>query len=195
MNTSASTEDETCLTDDYGRKVRGMVRQGWPKFTRSISDNPFGVKMVDFHNGRSHLPDQAILQFYTLRAQFYVLPNDEATELSSPGDGLVRCDVADDNNDWCGHIVLNEDWARPRGGTKRHFIAMSEAKSFTQEECRNWAHYIPRAQEDVEWDLYYVLLIEWKQKRLLWERVGLGKVCKVAFKVGGSERQEEILLG
>lgn len=195
MNTSASTEDETCLTDDYGRKVRGMVRQGWPKFTRSISDNPFGVKMVDFHNGRSHLPDQAILQFYTLRAQFYVLPNDEATELSSPGDGLVRCDVADDNNDWCGHIVLNEDWARPRGGTKRHFIAISEAKSFMQEECRNWAHYIPRAQEDVEWDLYYVLLIEWKQKRLLWERVGLGKVCKVAFKVGGSERQEEILLG
>lgn len=76
-----------------------------------------------------------------------------------------------------------------------HFIALSEAKSFTHEECRNWAHYIPRDQEDVEWDLFFVLLIEWKEKRLLWERVGLGKVFQVAFKVGGSEQQEEILLG
>lgn len=195
MNTSAPTEDRAWLIDDYGRKVRGMVRQEWPVFNHSISDNPFGVKVVGFDEERSHLSDQAILQFYTLRAQFYILPNDEATELSPPGDGLVRCDVADGNNDWCGHIVLNEDWARPRGGTKRHFIALSEAKSFTQDECRNWAHYIPRDQEDVEWDLYFVLLIEWKNERLLWERVGLGKVFQVAFGVGGSEEQEEILLG
>lgn len=191
----APAEERTWFTDQYGRKVQGLVSKEPPTFTQSICDNPFGVKVVSLVDGISHLLDQGILQFHTLRAQFYILPKDEVMDLPSPGEGLERCDVADDNNDWCGHIVLNKDWAIAQRGKKCHFIAISEAKSFTQEECRNWAHYIPKDQEDVEWDLYFVLLIEWKKDRLLWERVGLGKVFQAAFKVGGSEQQEEILLG
>ena len=170
-----------------------MVENGRPRFSLSICDTPFGVNVVGLDTERDHLPDQAIPQFHTVRAQFYILLNDEA---SPPGKGPVRCDVADDNSDWCGHIVLNEeDWAGQHDGTKCSFIAVSEAKSFTQDECRNWAHYIPRDQEDIDWELSFVLLVEWNQDRLLWERVGLGKVIQVAFKVGGSEKKEEILPG
>lgn len=113
-----------------------------------------------------------------------------------PGQGLVRCDVADENKDWCGHIVLNEDWVdnyERAGSQKARFIAISEAKSFTHLECPNWAHYIPREFDDVEWDLVFVLLIELNTERLVWERVGLGKVFRAAFDL--HQNWEEILLG
>lgn len=113
-----------------------------------------------------------------------------------PGERLVRCDIADENKDWCGHIVLNEDWMdnhKKASDQKARFIAISEAKSFTNVECPNWAHYIPQELEDVEWDLVFVLLIELNPKRLVWERVGLGKVFRAAFDL--DPNWEEIVLG
>lgn len=108
-----------------------------------------------------------------------------------PGNGLVRCDIADENKDWCGHIILNEDWvANHQDGEKSRFIAISEAKSFTKVECPNWAHYIPRGLEEVDWDLVFVLF---NPSRLVWERVGLGKVFRAAFNL--TPRWEEVLLG
>lgn len=179
--------------DEYGRCPREQFRRLPTTFHSSISDNPFGVYTVPFDTNEARLPDRAILQFFTFRAQFYVLLNEDATEASSPGEGLVRCDVADINNDWCGHIVLNEDWVRQGNGKMWHFIAISEAKSFTREECRNWAHYIPSDLEDVDWDLFFVLLIEWNENRQVWERVGLGKIFQAAFDLCG--KPDEILLG
>lgn len=120
--------------------------------------------------------------------------DEKGNEADRPGNGLVRCDIADENKDWCGHIVLNEDWvANHQDGEKSRFIAMSEAKSFTKVECPNWAHYIPRDLEEVEWDLVFVLLIELNPSRLVWERVGLGKVFRAAFNL--TPRWEEVLLG
>ncbi|KKY32340.1 putative heterokaryon incompatibility protein [Diaporthe ampelina] len=163
------TEDGTWRTDDHGRKVGGMVENGRPRFSLSICDTPFGVNVVGLDTERDHLPDQAIPQFHTVRAQFYILLNDEAYPPQERALSAVM---------WLTTTTT-----------------VSEAKSFTQDECRNWAHYIPRDQEDIDWELYFVLLVEWNQDRLLWERVGLGKVIQVAFKVGGSEKKEEILPG
>ncbi|KAK7733322.1 hypothetical protein SLS53_008219 [Cytospora paraplurivora] len=181
-------------TDDYGRETRSSVKGlRSDSFCGTIPDNPFGVNSVGFET-LSQYSDQTVLQFWTWRAQFYVLRNNEATEEASPGEGLVRCDVADENGDWCGHIVLNGNWINDwRQERKWHFIAISDARSFSKDECRNWSHYIPKDLEDVEWDLFFVLLIDWNSEKLVWERVGLGKVFQAAFDWSG--QWSEILLG
>lgn len=181
-------------TDDYGRETRSAVKGlKSDSFCGTISDNPFGVNSVGFETLRQY-SDQTVLQIWTWRAQFYVLRNSEATEEASPGEGLVRCDVADENGDWCGHIVLNGNWINDwRQERKWHFIAISDARSFSKDECRNWSHYIPKDLEDVEWDLFFVLLIDWNSEKLVWERVGLGKVFQAAFDWSG--QWSEILLG
>jgi hypothetical protein len=55
------------------------------------------------------------------------------------GRGLCRCDIADRVGDWCGSIVLDEDWIEKHEerGVQTHleFIALSEARSFTDDEC------------------------------------------------------------
>ena len=188
-----STESTATQTkDDYGRNVRGSVRDRRSStFCGTIPDNPFGVNHVGFET-LHQFSDQAVLQFWTWRAQFYILRNVAATQASCPGDGLVRCDVADGNGDLCGHIVLSENWIQGREGHKWNFIAISDAKSFTKEEYLNWTHYIPREREDVEWDLFFVLLIEWNREKLVWERIGQGKVFQAAFDLN---QWDEVLLG
>lgn len=196
--TATTTTDSTITrwqdTDEYGRKTRSSVKDlKSDQFHATIPDNPFGVNNVDFESLRQWA-DQTVLQFWTWHAQFYVLRNGEATAETGPGDGLVRCDIADENGDWCGHIVLNEDWIDgTREGQKWHFIAISDARSFAREECRTWSHYIPKDREDIEWDLFFVLLIDWNPEKLVWERVGLGKVFQAAFDV--SREWREIVLG
>lgn len=194
-DTSTTTiTSDSIITDEYGRETRSSVKGlQSDHFRATIPDNPFGVNNVGFETLRQWA-DQTVLQFWTWHAQFYVLRNDEATEETGPGEGLVRCDIADENGDWCGHIVLNEDWIdETRGGRKWHFIAISDARSFAREECRTWSHYIPKDREDVEWDLFFVLLIDWNPEKLVWERVGLGKVFQAAFDVSGE--WHEIVLG
>jgi hypothetical protein len=65
--------------------------------------------------------------------------------------------------------------------TEFDFIAVSEAKSFTIEECPVWTYYIPKERDESEWDIYYVLLVTFKQDKGIWERVGLGKVFRASF--------------
>ncbi|KAF7538849.1 hypothetical protein G7054_g2594 [Neopestalotiopsis clavispora] len=179
--------------DEYGRQIRWRKEQAKSStFCGSIPDNPFGVNVVGF-NCNTQRRDRPILQFWTWRTRFFVVHNEEATKASPPGDGLVRCDIADDNADWCGHIVLNESYIKAKESDPRmEFIALSDAKSFTKEECPNWAHYIPQAFDDIEWDLFFVMLIEWDKDSLAWERVGLGKIVQAAFH--GSS-WDEVLLG
>ncbi|KAL8304642.1 hypothetical protein RB597_004255 [Gaeumannomyces tritici] len=95
---------------------------------------------------------------------------------------LRRCDILDDAGDWCGTITLPERWAKARNGVTRIFIAISDAKSLTEEECPVWNYYVPRERNESEWDLYYVMLLERTGDRSMWERRGLGKVFKPAFK-------------
>ncbi|KAF2193172.1 hypothetical protein K469DRAFT_715214 [Zopfia rhizophila CBS 207.26] len=59
------------------------------------------------------------------------------------------------------------------------FVAIPHAKQFHPEEYDNWANYIPMEGKESTWDLYYVLLIEYRSDIVY--RVGLGKVYKEAF--------------
>lgn len=75
---------------------------------------------------------------------------------------------------------MDEQWITKCRRSKHDFIAISEAKAFTTDECDAWTYYIPKEREQSQWDLYYVLLVEQKET-VRWERVALGKVFKAAF--------------
>jgi hypothetical protein len=89
----------------------------------------------------------------------------------------------------CGTVVVDEDEAERLDGQESTFIALSEARKFTKDECPNWTYYIPKDIEDIEWDLFYVMLIKWNPVRHVWERIGLGKVLKAAFEDSKGELQ------
>jgi hypothetical protein len=79
-------------------------------------------------------------------------------------------------------------------GSRRDFLAISDAKAFTREECDVWTYYVPKERESSEWELYYVLLVEMKER--IWFRVALGKVFKQSFENAvGRKRWREIVLG
>ena len=100
--------------------------------------------------------------------------------------------IADKSGDWCGAIVLPSSWIATREGIPLFFIALSDAKAFTNEECPVWNYYIPKERDESEWDLYYVMLLQRNRERALWERVAVGKVFKGAF---GEGLWDEIKLG
>ena len=73
------------------------------------------------------------------------------------------------------------------------FIAISEAKSFTHDECPMWTYYIPKERHESQWDLFFVLLVEYDPTTGSWHRIGLGKVFQAAFTFATEEWQEIIL--
>ncbi|GAP90139.1 putative heterokaryon incompatibility protein [Rosellinia necatrix] len=185
--------------DNYGRVIDGGIpRADDDMFQLTLPDNPFGVirdtSLGPTDSDEHYMP---VLQFWTWSTTLHVSVRDVSAptnegDLSKSGfqkptvtrqadTGLCQCDIADKAGDWCGCIILADDWIRPRDGGSFQFIAISEAKAFTEEECPVWTYYIPKERSELEWDLYYVLLIERSQERGLWERVGLGKVFKTAF--------------
>ena len=99
--------------------------------------------------------------------------------------------MADEIGDWCGSLVADEEWMTKSQRSKHEFIAISEAKAFTKDECDVWTYYIPKEREQSEWDLYYVLLVE-RKDNMRWERVALGKVFRAAF---ANAEWKEIILG
>ncbi|KAL8407032.1 hypothetical protein RB596_005505 [Gaeumannomyces avenae] len=103
-----------------------------------------------------------------------------------------RCDIFDNTNDWCGAIMLPKPWITARQGLELVFIALSDAITFTDEECPSWNRYVPKMKSDSQWDLYYVMLLEKSADNTLWERRAVGKVFKLAF---ATSTWEEIQLG
>ena len=195
--------------------------KGKLKFNAILPDNPFGVirlfspppgvRMRDDRQEReqSYMP---ILQFRTWCTELHVVMREDETgrrvkQESSPKppsstlpsaneapetSNLRQCDILDKAGDWCGAIVLEGDWIRERHGHMVPFIAVSDAKGFTMDECPVWTYYIPKERDESEWDAYFVLLLQRNPERGLWERVGLGKVFKAAFR---DQSWDEIKLG
>ncbi|KAI8930942.1 hypothetical protein NX059_011957 [Plenodomus lindquistii] len=137
-------------------------------------------------------PLMPLLQFWTWYAQLNVIsrPKDAQAEAGLHQD-LERCSIADDNGDWCGSIVLDRAWVKGCKDARQEFVAISEAKAFSELECDSWTYYIPKERDESEWDVFHVLLIERKEEK--WERVGLGKVFKEAFL--RTTEWREIMLG
>ncbi|KAJ5707093.1 hypothetical protein N7488_006894 [Penicillium malachiteum] len=174
------------LLDEYGRLLPSRIYKKDTTLDAILPDSPFGV--IRRNPGRrpmrsNSLSFMPILQFRTWRKELCVMARDigDKSSATKVGAGLQWCDIVDAEGDWCGSIVLDESYIDKLNGHLCTFIAMSEAKRFTMEECPAWKYYIPKERDESEWDLYYVLLLERNEERGLWERVGLGKVFKVAF--------------
>lgn len=183
--------------DDYGRYLsQTTLYNSHRKFQRTFPENPYRVVVTDYsHEVDREFPDQPLLQFWTWSAALHVLPAIKRDE--KLGAGLQRHDLADDVGDWCGSIVLDEAWAAEHvlKGRKHEFIAISEAKNFTDEECEVWTYYIPKERDQSEWDLYYVLLVE-ERNSMVKQRVALGKVFRAAFEITvPGQSWKEIVLG
>jgi hypothetical protein len=173
--------------DPYGRRLRPEIPEDNIKFDAILPDNPFGVEPRKTDRRRkspASLRFMPILQFFTWRTELHVVIRDPKapSTANTPSTQLCQCDIIDKEGDWCGSIMLDETWIRAREAHMFTFIAISEAKQFTMEECPVWTYYIPKVRSESEWDLYYVLLLERNEDRCLWERVGMGKVFQAAFR-------------
>ncbi|KAI0408723.1 heterokaryon incompatibility protein [Xylaria palmicola] len=189
---------ETTHNSGFFDMVFGNRRED---FSITLKDYPYRVVKAPFTSKLEsfEFPLLPILQFRTWHTVLYVeaavAPSAEKVEAPRTprdeiGAGQVRCHIADDAGDWVGSIVLGAQWATRQTTRQHEFIAISEAKNFTEAECDTWTYYIPKERKESEWDLFYVLLIERKDEK--WERVGLGKVFKEAFR---DARWKEIMLG
>lgn len=184
-------DDDDNIFDDYGR----FISEGLPDykakcFHSTLPENPYRVVMADYSSEPDkEFLDQPILQFWTWHSSLHLVPSENPGP--QPGKGLRRYDMADEIGDWCGSLVADEEWMTKSQRSKHDFIAISEAKAFTKDECDVWTYYIPKEREQSEWDLYYVLLVE-RKDNMRWERVALGKVFRAAF---ANAEWKEIILG
>ena len=188
---------ESC--DAFGRAIRSDIQgKNQDQFCLTLPENPFRVLAAEGGyraEPDKEFPDQPVLQFWTWKTSLHVVPSSSGNEKKNKG-GLCRCDIADEVGDWCGSIVVDEDWIRKQHGRDPifEFIAVSEARSFTEEECPVWTYYIPKERDESTWDLFFVLLVRYYPEKGVYERVALGKVFKAAFTLSNDEWRE-ILLG
>ncbi|KAF8856288.1 HET-domain-containing protein [Acephala macrosclerotiorum] len=195
------------LRDEYGRKVStDVARKIRGGFQQCLPDNPFRVYIEDYTSTPDKdFPDQPLLQFWTWWASLRLVKSDPTIYINLDGSRVLsklqKYDIADGVGDWCGSIMLDPTWVieqEARGhrvdGSRRDFLAISDAKAFTKEECDVWTYYVPKERVNSEWDLYYVLLVE--QRDRIWYRIGLGKVFKTSFdNAVMRKRWREIILG
>lgn len=178
--------------DYYGRRRRFPDKSA-TSFTKITPDNPFGVIRGPYPSNETDFSRaMPILQFWTWQTSFFVRLAEMHERSDTGGECLLRHNILDKAGDWCGSVDLPGDWTIENPDVEQSFIAISDARVFTKEECRTWNYYIPKERDESEWDLYYVLLLRRNSERALWERVGLGKVFQAAF---SNADWEEIKLG
>jgi hypothetical protein len=177
----------------------------WPAqnrsmFFKSVPGLQFDTMDIDSENPEDlEYRDTKYLQFWTWSG-FFRLDDRPLTSSSNLGPGLWRFGILDYKDDFCGTIVLDHQWAEASFTEKGidatyEFVAISEAKALEKDEFDGWTYYIPKAREESEWDLWYVLLVE-KVDDVVVRRVGLGKVFQEAFEnscLPGKEWREFIM--
>ncbi|MCJ1236230.1 hypothetical protein MMC14_004208 [Varicellaria rhodocarpa] len=184
--------------DPYGRMIPDSTRH----LTRStfyltlMPEYPYSVNIEEGASGPYvRFPDLPYLQFWTWSAYLRLTFEDAIT--TSKFRKLRRYGISDHKGDWCGTIILDPGHLRYHSaGVNYEFLAISEAKDFSQEEYTGWTYYIPKEREQSEWDLYYVLLIEVNEMKVS-RRLGLGKVYKEAFENScePGKTWKEVILG
>ncbi|UKZ83903.1 hypothetical protein TrVFT333_011718 [Trichoderma virens FT-333] len=208
--------------DAFGRPLNSSAKDhiknsAKHSFKLTLPEYPFHVPTAESKcrtGDHREFPDLPILQFFTwsnkLRIalkEAEVTPEMKAEQLTNgitPSTGpqgdsikgpLRHCYIMDRRGDRCGSIVVDSKWlAKEPLPRQCRFIAISEAKSFTIEEMPEWTYYIPKERVESEWDVYFVLLIEYHAQEGVWKRVALGKVFKTAF-THDEDTWKEILLG
>lgn len=149
-------------------KVNLRQTESRPSFQVALKEFPYPPIIAPFDKFYGNSRAMPILQFWTYHTYLHVqCPPGSADEHT----GLVRCNIADSFGDWCGTIVLDENWINNAKTGRHEFIAISESKKFRNDECQTWSYYVPKEREESEWDLFYVMLIIWENGR--WERGGI----------------------
>ncbi|KAL6693795.1 heterokaryon incompatibility domain-containing protein [Trichoderma pleuroticola] len=208
--------------DPFGRPLEESARAhvknpANPTFALTLPEYPFHVPAAESKcrtGDHREFPDLPILQFFTWSNKLRIAiketdvttdakkekltngspPPTGAQSISSQG-SLSQCYILDRRGDRCGSIMVDSEWLAKEALPRQcRFIAISEAKSFTTEEMPEWTYYIPKERVESEWDVYFVLLIEYHAQEGLWRRVALGKVFKTAF-THDEDTWREILLG
>lgn len=198
-------EDKMENYDSYGRSMDGMALTSIPAarrtdFKLTLPEYPYNVSRSSNHHGvgvvPSGLSDQPFLQFFTWRADFHVVRSMTASG-ETLAEGLSRCHITDLGGDKCGSIVVDTEWLERQESesqTRFQFIAISDAKSFTEAEFPDWTYFIPKEREESEWDLFFVLLVERDATQGVHRRVALGKIFKAGF-ARTDDEWTEIILG
>ncbi|KAI0515083.1 heterokaryon incompatibility protein-domain-containing protein [Xylaria bambusicola] len=209
--------DQRCV-DHFGRSIRDNV---WnvshnTTFSLTLPEDPYRVCTRENNESPTSTQDQPLLQFFTWRKEFSLVRDNAATNNAdsqqshsqqstesrrrSPinnGTGtaepLSQCHIAHRTGDKCGSIKVDAEWLRKNKQTRFEFIAISEAKSFTDEEFPHWTFYIPWEKNECDWEVYFVLLVEYDETEGIYRRVALGKVFKAAFRHTQDEWKEIIL--
>ncbi|KAK8134602.1 hypothetical protein PG984_006614, partial [Apiospora sp. TS-2023a] len=176
-----------------------LEREPWPKFpiTRwtgynAASISPYGreqeslFERLNIDESRQTVPrtkpQPGILCFWTHTAHFQLSRRSMSTASfeTKLGKGLHRFGLLDCKGDWCGTIILGEEWFRSVGGLFE-FAAISEARDFHMEELDAWNFYVPEERSSAEWYLYYALLLEWDAEHQVAKRMGIAKIYQDAF--------------
>jgi Heterokaryon incompatibility protein (HET) len=201
---NADIDEQPTFFDEYGRKIPSdIARRIKSGFQQCLPDNPFRVYIEPYTaSPDKDFPDQPLLQFWTWWASLRLSKSFPSPTSSTANlHGLTKFDISDAVGDWCGSILLSSDWVSDQqkkgnkvDGSRRDFLAISDAKAFTKEECDVWTYYVPKERDNSEWELYYVFLVEMRER--IWYRVALGKVFKQSFENAvGKKRWREIVLG
>lgn len=202
-----STRSDESTFDQYGRFIKEEERhlpRSEFKITLPGSGCPYGVSIAEQDASamprtlirRSPEKDAPYLQFHTWSA-FFRIRQTLAQNYSPDIVRVRRYDILDHKFDWCGTMLLDQVKISALASLDKpfEFIAISDAKQFDPIEYDEWSYYIPKERLQSRWDLYYVLLVEYKNG--IAYRVGLGKVFKEAFnyscKVEGKEWKEYVL--
>ncbi|KAI0435532.1 hypothetical protein F4803DRAFT_545251 [Xylaria telfairii] len=206
--------------DYFGRVIRDNVRivSHNSEFLLTLPEDPYRVCTRENNESPMPKPDQPLLQFFTWRREFdlvwdtalandadsrrsrnqknidfwrYRNPRNDETGTTGP---LTQCHIQHRSGDKCGSIKVDTDWLRAQVGRSRfEFIAISDAKSFTDEEFPDWTYYISKGRYECDWELYFVLLVEYNEVEGIYRRIALGKVFQKAFKHTQDEWKEIIL--
>ncbi|KAI1387211.1 heterokaryon incompatibility protein-domain-containing protein [Hypoxylon trugodes] len=144
-------------------------------------------------------PVNGCLHFCSYTAHFQLSRRSMSTPTfeSKLEKGLRRFGIVDSQGDWCGTIILNEEWSSSVGGIFE-FVAVSEARDFSMEELDTWNYYVAEERHIAEWYIYYALLITRNENTMVAERVGLAKIYKNAFRDASFDpgtKWTEIILG
>ncbi|KAJ3461258.1 hypothetical protein MRS44_009811 [Fusarium solani] len=206
-------------TDKFGRSYSGFATRLTEScdFELTLPEDPYNVLTTETTQTRTssrsveEFPDQLFLQFFTWRANFHVKrstaqsnsdpkqsPNGPKSIEPELGEALCRCEITDRRGDKCGSVIVDIEWLGKKeseGQTMFTFIAISDAKEFTEKEFPDWTYYISKERIESEWDLYFVLLVEFYPEEGIYRRIALGKVFKAAFTHSPIDQWKEIILG
>ncbi len=144
---SKENHDKYC--DTYGRDIRKEIAGPQDHFRQTLPEDSYRFVMTENSSEPDkEFPDQPILQFWTWHTSLHLAPSDD--QPLDCGSGVCRDDIADLVGDWRGSLVLDEQRIRDSKFSRHEFIAISEAKAFTQEKCGVRTYYIPKEREQSE---------------------------------------------